>query len=331
MVKGYLLIGLSATGFGLMPVFATFAYRDGLTLATLLFLRFALAAAVFVPYAIRHARRTGPPKRADLLRLVVLGGVLYTAQSALYFSSVKHISPALAALLLYVYPALVATVSAVVGRDRPSLAIVGSMVASFAGVSLVLGRIGADQDIVGVLQVLGAAGVYTAYILYGDRVSARVHPVVMTACVSAAAAVSFLLYGAATGDLRLGFALRGWLWVLALALISTVVAILCFFLGMTLIGPTRASIGSMLEPVVSIVASAVFLSSGLTWLQLLGAALVLTGATAGVLSRRPSPPGPQPAPPPRQLSRDHGTAPPPQPSRDHDATPPRSGQPPPRR
>ncbi|MFD4030701.1 DMT family transporter [Streptomyces sp. NPDC058637] len=318
MLKGYLLIGLSATGFGLMPVFATFAYRDGLTLATLLFLRFALAAAVFLPYAIRHARRTGPPKRADLLRLVVLGGVLYTAQSALYFSSVKHISPALAALLLYVYPALVATVSAVVGRDRPSLAIVGSMLASFAGVSLVLGRIGADLNIVGVLQVLGAAGVYTAYILYGDRVSGSVHPVVMTACVSAAAAVSFLLYGAATGDLRLDFAFRGWLWVLALALVSTVVAILCFFLGMTVIGPTRASIGSMLEPVVSIVASAVLLSSGLTWLQLLGAALVLTGATAGVLSSRPSSPGAQPTPPP-QLSRDH------------DATPPRSGQPPPRR
>lgn len=312
MLKGYLLIGLSAAGFGFMPVFATFAYRDGLTLATLLFLRFTLAAAVFLPYAIRHARRTGIPKRADLLRLVVLGGVLYMVQSALYFSSVKHISPALAALLLYVYPALVATVSAVVGRDRPSLAVVCSMVASFAGVSLVLGRIGADLNIVGVLQVLGAAGVYTAYILYGDRVSGSVHPVVMTACVSAAAAVSFLLYGAATGDLRFDFAFRGWLWVLALALASTVVAILCFFLGMTLIGPTRASIGSMLEPVVSIVASAVLLSSGLTWLQLLGAALVLAGATVGVLSRRTPSPGAQRQPPPPL--RDHDTAPHPQPT-----------------
>ncbi|MEU1089814.1 DMT family transporter [Streptomyces sp. NPDC005576] len=319
MLKGYLLIGLSAAGFGFMPVFATFAYRDGLTLATLLFLRFTLAAAVFLPYAIRHARRTGIPKRADLLRLVVLGGVLYMVQSALYFSSVKHISPALAALLLYVYPALVATVSAVVGRDRPSLAVVCSMVASFAGVSLVLGRIGADLNIVGVLQVLGAAGVYTAYILYGDRVSSSVHPVVMTACVSAAAAVSFLLYGAATGDLRFDFAFRGWLWVLALALASTVVAILCFFLGMTLIGPTRASIGSMLEPVVSIVASAVLLSSGLTWLQLLGAALVLVGATVGVLSRGTPSPGArqQPTPP----LPDQDTAPHPQPT----------GQPHPRR
>lgn len=209
MLKGYLLIGLSAAGFGFMPVFATFAYRDGLTVSTLLFLRFALAAVVFLPYAIHHARRTGLPKRADLLRLGVLGGVLYMAQSALYFSSVKHISPALAALLLYVYPALVAIVSAAVGRDRPSLAIVGSMLASFAGVALVLGRIGSDLNVVGVLQVLGAAGVYTTYIMYGDRVSGSVHPVVITAFVSAATAVSFLLYGMATGDLRFDFAFRG--------------------------------------------------------------------------------------------------------------------------
>jgi ornithine cyclodeaminase len=82
--------------------------------------------------------------------------------------------------------------------------------------------------------------------------------------------------------------------VLSLALASTIVAILCFFLGMALIGPTRASIGSMLEPVVSIVATAVLLGGGLTWLQLLGAALVLTGATTGVLSRRASTPAPEP-------------------------------------
>jgi drug/metabolite transporter (DMT)-like permease len=58
MLRGYLFIGLSATGFGLMPVIATFAYRDGLTVATLLFLRFVFAVAVFLPYAARHARRT---------------------------------------------------------------------------------------------------------------------------------------------------------------------------------------------------------------------------------------------------------------------------------
>ncbi|MFC4032311.1 DMT family transporter [Streptomyces polygonati] len=286
MTRGYLLIALSAAGFGLMPVIATYAYQDGLTVATLLFLRFAVAAAVFLPYAWWHIRRTGRPRSADLLRMLLLGGVLYAAQSALYFSSVKHISPALASLLLYLYPALVAGVSAVVGRERPSRGVIGSLVLSLAGVALALGHIGSSLSLTGVLEALGAAGVYMVYILFGDRVGGAVHPVVMTAFVSLSAAIAFLVYGPATGGLALGFEPRGWLPVLCIALASTVLAILCFFLGMALIGPTRASIASTLEPVVSIVATAVLLGGGLTWLQLLGAVLVLSGGTIGVLSRR---------------------------------------------
>jgi drug/metabolite transporter (DMT)-like permease len=298
VIRGYLLVGLSAAGFGLMPVIATYAYQDGLTVATLLFLRFALAAAVFLPYAWWHTRRTGRPRPADLPRMFLLGGVLYAAQSTLYFSSVKHISPALASLLLYLYPALVAGASAAIGRERPSRGVVGSLVLSLAGVALALGRIGSNLSLVGVLEALGAAGVYMVYILFGDRVGGDVHPVVMTAFVPLAAAMAFLVYGPATGEFALDFSPRGWLPVLCVALISTVVAILCFFLGMALIGPTRASIASTLEPVVSIVATAVLLGGSLTWLQLLGAVLVLSGGIIGVLSQRghPSPQGPRPSP-----------------------------------
>jgi hypothetical protein len=62
MSRGYLFIGLSATGFGLMPVIATFAYRDGLTVATLLCLRFALAARSSSP--MPYATPGAPAARA---------------------------------------------------------------------------------------------------------------------------------------------------------------------------------------------------------------------------------------------------------------------------
>jgi drug/metabolite transporter (DMT)-like permease len=289
-VKGYVLIGLSATGFGLMPVFAVYAYRDGLSVATLLFLRFAIAAAVFLPYAWWHDARRGRqrPTGRDMLRLLVLGGVLYAAQSTLYFSSVQHISPALAALLLYLYPGLVAAGAAVLGKERPTPAVVLSVLVSFAGVALALGRIEGGLSVTGIAEALGAALVYTVYILYGDRLGDGIPPATMTATVSLFAALSFLGYGAARGDLSLGFAPAGWVPVLGVALASTVVAILCFFLGMALIGPTKASLGSMLEPVVSIVAAALVLDGALTATRLVGGVLVLAGATAGVLSRRPA-------------------------------------------
>ncbi|SEM50207.1 DMT family transporter [Streptacidiphilus jiangxiensis] len=289
-MRGFGLVGLSATGFGLMPVFAVHAYGDGLTVPTLLFLRFAIAAALFLPCAWWYARRRGGLRvtRGDLLRVALLGGVLYAAQSTLYFSAVRHISPALAALILYVYPALVACGAAAIGKERPTAAVVGSVVVTLCGVALALGRLGGGLSAVGIGEAVGAAVVYTVYILYGDRLGAGgLPPVALTGLVSLFAALSFLGYGAVRGQLSFGFREAGWVPVVCVALGSTVVAILCFFAGMALLGPTKASLGSMLEPVVSIVAAAALLpGSALTALQLLGAALVLVGASVGVLAQR---------------------------------------------
>ncbi|MFI6520851.1 DMT family transporter [Spirillospora sp. NPDC050679] len=292
--RGYVFVALSAAGFGLMPVLAVYAYRDGLTVPTLLFLRFAIAALIFVPFALRHAARRGTPGRAvrHLPRLLLLGGVLYTAQSALYFSSVQHITPALAAVLLYLYPALVAVAASVLARRRPSLGVVVSVAVSFAGVVLAMGDIEWRLSLIGIAEAVGAAGVYCVYILYSDRVGASVPAVDMTAFVALSAAGSFLVWGAATGELRFGFAATGWIPVAAVALASTVLAILFFFLGMALVGPTRASIGSTLEPVVSIVAATLLIGGGLSPAQILGTVLVLGGATVGMLSRRAADTGP---------------------------------------
>jgi drug/metabolite transporter (DMT)-like permease len=292
-MRGFGLVGMSAVGFGLMPLFAVHAYGDGLNVPTLLFLRFAVAAAIFLPCARWYARRHGGLRltRRSLLHLALLGGVLYAAQSALYFSAVHHISPALAALLLYLYPALVACGSALLGKERLTLAVAGSIAVTIGGVALALGRLGGGLNATGITEAVGAAVVYTVYILYGNRVSTGGLPsVAMTGIISLFAALSFLGYGAVSGQLSFAFHDAGWVPVICVALASTVVAILCFFAGMALIGPVRTSLASMLEPVVSIVAAAMLLPGGaLTALQFLGAGLVLAGAAIGVLSRRGTP------------------------------------------
>lgn len=288
-MRGFGLVGMSAVGFGLMPLFAVHAYGDGLNVPTLLFLRFAVAAAIFLPCAWWYARRHGGLQltRRSLLHLALLGGVLYAAQSALYFSAVHHISPALAALLLYLYPALVTCGSALLGKERLTLAVAGSVAVTIAGVALALGRLGGGLNATGITEAVGAAVVYTVYILYGNRVSTGgLSSVAMTGIISLFAALSLLGYGAVGGQLSFAFHDAGWVPVICVALASTV-AILCFFAGMALIGPVKTSLASMLEPAVSIVAAAMLLPGGtLTALQFLGAGLVLAGATTGVLSRR---------------------------------------------
>lgn len=98
---------------------------------------------------------------------------------------------------------------------------------------------------------------------------------------------AFALLGLAFGGLDLGFAAAGWGWALAVALVSTVFAIGLFFVGATALGPVRASILSMLEPVVAVLASWLLLGGTLSWPQVAGGAVVLAGASWGVLASAP--------------------------------------------
>ena len=61
---GLLCIFLSASGFGAMPIFARFAYADGVDLPSMLFLRFALAGALMA--AIMFARGSHWPRGRNL-------------------------------------------------------------------------------------------------------------------------------------------------------------------------------------------------------------------------------------------------------------------------
>jgi drug/metabolite transporter (DMT)-like permease len=82
-----------------------------------------------------------------------------------------------------------------------------------------------------------------------------------------------------TGDVGLPTAPRAWLPVLGIAVVSTVLALRMFLAGLARVGPTRASVVSSLEVVVTLVLAFVLLGERLGPLQWLGAVLIL-GAVA---------------------------------------------------
>jgi drug/metabolite transporter (DMT)-like permease len=106
-------------------------------------------------------------------------------------------------------------------------------------------------------------------------VTAQVPPLGLAALVCTGAFCTFLLTGAVRGGTDLGFAPAGWLWLGALALVSTVVAILLFLAGLARVGPSTAAILSTLEPVVTVAGAAVVFGERLTPVQWLGGSLVL--------------------------------------------------------
>ena len=75
--------------------------------------------------------------------------------------------------------------------------------------------------------------------------------------------------------------LNGSLAIVAIALVSTVVAMWSFFAGLERIGPTNSSLVSTLEPAVTVLCSVVFLGESLSAANIVGGCLIL-GALAVV-------------------------------------------------
>lgn len=276
-IKGFLLVFLSAAGFGSMPVFARIAYQDGANMYELLAARFLLAWLVLTIYIWwkKPARRLTRKERGGAVLMGLCG---YSVASLCFFSALHRISAPLASIVLYTYPAVVSCLMALFAGDTIDKAKAAALVVSFSGLVLVLGSSFATVDPMGIILALSASLLYSFYIMIGNWSLKNAPLTLATRYISLAAGLGIGAVGLATGQMSFQFGLNGWLAVVGLAVFSTLVAILAFLQGVVLVGASRASIISTLEPPITVVLAAVFLAEVLGPLQLAGGILVLASA-----------------------------------------------------
>ena len=292
-VVGALLCLLSAACFGAMAIFGKLAFDRGVAVGDLLLVRFALAAAVLATLAAAIGGLRRLPRRA-LAGGLAMGAFGYATQAGLFFLALERMDASLLALLLYTYPALVTAAALALGRERVTRRRLAALLAASTGVALVLAGAGTGSlDPLGVAMGVGAALAYTVYILVGDRVLATTPPVALAALVTTGATATFAAAAALRGGPDLSYAPAAWGWMAAIALVSTVAAILAFFAGLARVGPSTASILSTFEPVVTVGLAALAFGETLTGVQLAGGACVLGAVVA--LQLRPREGAPQPA------------------------------------
>jgi len=281
--RGSILVLVSAVSFGLMPIFARFAYGSGVDVQELLFLRFLLAFLLMGIF-LKWSGRGSIPSRNYLLVLLALGGIGYFLQSIFYFTALLYIPVSVAALVLYTYPAFVMAGSLILGLEKLSISIVLSLFLALVGLTLVSNPI-LNVAASGISIGLGAALTYTAYILVSTRVLKRVSGETGSFYVMGAASLSFAVSGLLTNNLHFAWNLEAWIWVLTISVICTFLAITTFFQGLKIIGPSRTSILSTVELVTSVLAASVIFNDFLSGTQLIGGSLILLAAILAALNK----------------------------------------------
>jgi drug/metabolite transporter (DMT)-like permease len=280
---GVALILCTAVAFGLVPSFARLAYDGGTDAVTLVTVRSVfLAAALFVTLRV-----IGQATRLErgTLRLSLAMGLTMVGTSVGYLGAVQYIPVNLAVLIFFTFPLMVGVISRFTANEPLTPVRVATLVIAFCGLALALSVSFGRLDPRG-LALAGFAAVCVAVQVCGvAHAVRRATPAVVTFHMMLSASVILVVALAATGGPTWPVTAGGW-FATAGAAVAFLIALLCFYSGLPLIGPMRAALFINLEPVVAIATAFVLLGEALGSLQLVGAAMVLGAVFAGHLCGR---------------------------------------------
>ena len=274
----------SGASFRTLAIFAKIAYADGADPLTVLAVRFAIAGVFLV--VLLRLRRERLPRGRTLVGLALMGGVGYVTQSLSFFFALTVASAALVSLLLYVFPAIVAVLAAVVLKQRLTRVKVAAVVLALLGTALVIGQLGGGTPL-GIALGLLSAVAYAIYILISSQLTPRAGAIPATTVVVLAAATVLSTIMVVRGP-QFPTSPAGWAAIAGLAVVSTVIAIGTFFAGLERIGPAEASTISTIEPVVTVALAAVILGETVAPIQLLGGILILGAVIVLARAGRPA-------------------------------------------
>jgi len=283
---------VAAIAFSGKGVIIKLAYRYGVDAVTLLALRLLFSAPFFVLLGWWAARGKDvqPLSPRDRWMIVGLGLVGYYLASYFDFLGLQYVTAALERLLLFVHPTFVVLFSALLFARRITGRDVFAIAVSYLGIALAFGHDVATQPgnvVLGSFWVLMSALFYAAYLIGSGRIVHRVGTLrfaTYAGLVSSVAVVAqFLMMRDA--HLLVSQAMPVYWLSLLMAVVSTVLPIVLTMEGIRRVGASHASIVASVGPLATIALGAIFLGEPVTWYQIVGAALVLTGVLAISLAK----------------------------------------------
>ena len=281
---GVALIIVSSIGFGLAPTFATFSYRNGGNAVGTLLARFTVATLLMLVVRKVSGRQAKWPRPLLFGQLFLLGALGYFTATILYFTAIQNIDSGLTITIFYCNPVIVVLLSWWLLGNKPSRIIVWCLVSTLIGVTIAAGQVG-NADTISVILVLIVAVEYAFYMIISSKVLPKVDLFTGVTIVMFGAASSFAIYALfAPSSVEVIFpnAINGWVSVLMLAVVATVIPTATLYAGMNLIGTGKTAVIQTFEPVASILAGVIFLSEPLTVPRIIGATFVI--GAVGVLA-----------------------------------------------
>jgi drug/metabolite transporter (DMT)-like permease len=314
---GVSLVVVSAISFGSGGLFAHPVYESGVDWLTLMAWRFGIAGTLaWILLLARPASRRALRAMRRRMLLTTIGlGAFYVTNTATYYAGITTVPLSLAALIVYIYPPVVAVLALRLGRPLEGRRAWSALAIAVAGVALAVGGIDAATapPASGLLLIVASPLLYSAWIILaarhsGERSDRTGHDsdngadasVVGVVMLSSTAAVYWIVnLGIGHPVLPSTIPPEAWPGILGVAVVAGFLAVQAFYAGAQRVGAAQASLISTVEPLWTILAASLLLGERLQPVQLVGGAMILVGVLlsqtrGGGAPRTAEPPLPQP-------------------------------------
>jgi len=209
--------------------------------------------------------------------LLLFSGVAMGFNWILLFEAYKYTTVSVATLSYYFAPVIVTAACPFIFREKLTGKQILCFIMSTLGIVLItgIGDLGSGSHLIGIGFGLGAAVLYASVVLLNKFIK-NVDGIHRTVLQFLAAIIVLIPYVAMTGGVTLGTLTGiGWICLLVVGLVHTGIAYCMYFSSLRELPGQKAAILSYIDPLVAVVISVTVLGETMTWMQLLGGALIL--------------------------------------------------------
>lgn len=286
--KGILYALISAAAFGIMPMFAKTAYKNGSNPTSSLLFRFLIAGLILLIY-LSIKRISIKISLMQFLILIFTGMLGYTFTTITLFMSYNYLDSGLATSLHYIYPALVCIFSFILYKERMTSEKLLSLILSIGGVYSLIAFENKTLNATGIILALLSGLGYAANVISLNLKKVRsLDNRVVTMYICFGTSLGMFIYGAMTHSIILKMNTQIVISYLGLSVVSTIASMIFLLKAIKIIGSSSASILGTFEAVVSIICGILFLNERLTLSLIIGTLMII--ACAVILSKEKSNP-----------------------------------------
>jgi drug/metabolite transporter (DMT)-like permease len=267
------LIILSSCAFGSLSTLTVLVNRSGLPLLPAMLWRYLIAAGILL-VILRHQRQLIIPRK-DAIRLMLTGGLAQSTITFLSLHALNYLPVGPLAFLFYTYPAWVALIAAVTGRESLTLSRVIALAIAMSGIVVMVGLPSSGSlNRFGVLLALGTALLYALYLPTLHRVQQGIPALVSSFYLITGVFAAFFIASIVTGEIQIPHTIPLWGYVALLGIWSTIIAFASLVGGLRILGPVRTSIVATIEPFFTAVLGLLLLGEPVTRNTVMGGVLI---------------------------------------------------------